>query len=104
MTEVSSVSPSVHADQRRSWLWAGRSASALPVLGMLFSGVVKLTGNLDVTEVFTGKFGYPQQTLAPIGILEIACVVVYAIPRTAGVGALPTTANLARAVAKHTPA
>jgi len=101
MTEVSSVLPPVHAVQRRSWLWAGRIASALPVLGMLFSGVVKLTGNLNVIEVFTGKFGYPQQTLVPIGIVEIACVVVYAIPRTAVLGAILTTAYLGGAVATH---
>jgi len=101
MTEVSSVLPPVHAVQRRSWLWAGRIASALPVLGMLFSGVVKLTGNLNVIEVFTGKFGYPQQTLVPIGIVEIACVVVYAVPRTAVLGAILTTAYLGGAVATH---
>jgi len=101
MTEVSSALPPVHATQRRSWLWAGRIASALPVLGMLFSGVVKLTGNLNVIEVFTGKFGYPQQTLVPIGIVEIACVVVYAIPRTAVLGAILTTAYLGGAVATH---
>ena len=101
MTEVSSALPPVHVAQRRSWLWAGRIASALPVLGMLFSGVVKLTGNLNVIEVFTGKFGYPQQTLVPIGILEVACVVLYAIPRTAVLGAILTTTYLGGAVATH---
>jgi len=68
---------------------------------MLFSGVVKLTGNLNVIEVFTGKFGYPQQTLVPIGILEVACVVLYAIPRTAVLGAILTTTYLGGAVATH---
>jgi DoxX-like protein len=101
MTEVSSAFPTVPAAQRRSWLWAGRIASALPVLGMLFSGVVKLTGNLNVIETFTGRFGYPQQTLVPIGILEIACVVLYSIPRTAVLGAILTTAYLGGAVATH---
>jgi len=99
MTEVSSALPPVHAVQRRSWLWAGWIASALPVLGMLFSGVIKLTGNLDVIEVFTGKFGYPRQTLIPIGIVEIACVVLYSIPRTAVLGAILTTTYLGGAVA-----
>jgi len=101
MTEVSSSLPTAHAAQRRSWLWAGWIASALPVLGMLFSGVVKLTGNLNVIEAFTGRFGYPQQTLVPIGILEITCVVLYSIPRTAVLGAILTTAYLGGAVATH---
>jgi len=68
---------------------------------MLFSGVVKLTGNLNVIEAFTGRFGYPQQTLVPIGILEIACVVLYSIPRTAVLGAILTTTYLGGAVATH---
>jgi|SRR5205085_5164356 len=101
MTEVSNALPTVHAVERRSWLWAGRILSALPVLGMLFSGVVKLTGNLGVIEVFTGKFGYPRQTLVPIGIVEIAVVVLYCIPRTAVLGAILTTTYLGGAVATH---
>jgi hypothetical protein len=101
MTEVSTALPPVHSVQRRSWLWAGWIASALPVLGMLFSGVVKLTGNLNVIEVFTGKFGYPPQTLVPIGIVEIACVVLYSIPQTAVLGAILTTTYLGGAVATH---
>jgi DoxX-like family len=101
MTEVSTALPPVHSVQRRSWLWAGWIASALPVLGMLFGGVVKLTGNLNVIEGFTGKFGYPPQTLVPIGIVEIACVVLYSIPQTAVLGAILTTTYLGGAVATH---
>src|SRR5262249_31208843 len=82
-------------------LWLGRVLSALPVLGMIASGAIKLSRNASVVEAFGTKFGYPTRMLVPIGVLEIACALVYAIPRTAGFGAVLVPAYLGAAVAPH---
>ena len=62
----------------RGRVWAGRILSAVPVLLMLLSGVMKLKGGPEIEGFFVGKFGYPLQTLAPIGVLEIVCALTVA--------------------------
>ena len=85
----------------RGRLWAGRIVSALPVLLLAFSAFMKLRGPAEVVQVFTGKFGYPAQTLTPLGIVELSCAVLYAIPQTAVLGAVLMTGYLGGAVATH---
>ncbi len=90
------------ADLNPKWMrWTGRVMSALPMLMMTVSGAMKLVGGSEILEAFTGKFGYPAGTLLPIGIVEILCVIVYAIPRTAVLGAILMTGYLGGAVATH---
>jgi len=83
-------------------LWAGRIISALPVLMLLFSGVVKLAkpAGARVVEEF-GRLGYPENVILGIGILELACIVVYIIPRSSVLGAILLTGYLGGAVATH---
>src|SRR5712692_10397871 len=80
-------------------VWVGRVLSALPVLMMLFSAFLKFRAPEEVVQVFTGKFGYPAQTLTPLGIVEMSSAVLYAIPQTAVLGALLMTGYLGGAVA-----
>ena len=47
------------------------------------------------------KFGYPESAATPIGIVEIACALLYTIPKTRVVGAVLVTAYLGGAVATH---
>ena len=82
-------------------LWAGRVLSALPVLMLLFSASVKLSQKPEMVTAFTEKFGFPAGTLVPIAIVEILVAVVYAIPRTAVLGAILVTGYLGGAVATH---
>ncbi len=81
-------------------LWGGRVASALPALAMAMSGAMKVSHGAPVVEGFA-KFGYPAGALTPIGIVELACVVLYLIPRTAVLGAILIAAYLGGAVATH---
>ena len=60
-------------------LWAGRIISSLPALLLLFSGGMKLMKLAAVVQGFA-HFGYPESYIFGIGILEIACTVVYLIP------------------------
>ncbi|HEX9574035.1 MAG TPA: DoxX family protein [Myxococcales bacterium] len=82
-------------------VWVGRVLSALPVLAMLFSATFKFRAPAEVVQIFTGKFGYPPQTLTPLGVVELSCAVLYAIPQTAVLGALLMTGYLGGAVATH---
>lgn len=81
-------------------LWAGRIISALPVLLLLFSGVMKLLKPTPVLQGFA-HYGYPESLIVVIGILEIACTLVYVIPRTSYVGAILMTAYLGGATASN---
>ena len=82
-------------------LWAGRIISALPVLMMVFaSAVPKFLKPAGVLEQFA-RLGYSENVILGIGILELACAVVYAIPRTSVLGAILLTGYLGGAVATH---
>jgi hypothetical protein len=62
---------------------------------------MKVAGAAPVVKDFTGKFGFPDGTLLPIGLLELACTVVYLVPRTAALGAILLTGYLGGAVVTH---
>ena len=81
-------------------IWAGRILSAIPVLLMVLSSIMKLVGGPEMMRNWA-SFGYPPSTLVPIGILEIACALLYVIPRTSVLGAAFVTAYLGGAVATH---
>jgi xanthine/uracil permease len=89
------------ANPSRARVWTGRVLSALVVVGLLFSASMKIMGSPQVTEIFGGKLGYPESTFLPIGVLEAACAVLYAIPQTAVLGAILVTGYLGGAVATH---
>ena len=81
-------------------LWAGRIISALPVLMLLFSAVMKLLKPAPVVQEF-GRLGYPEKLTIVLGIIELSCTVIYVIPQTAVLGAILLTAYLGGATATH---
>ncbi|ATB44238.1 membrane protein [Cystobacter fuscus] len=85
----------------KTMLWIGRAVSGLSVALFLMSAVMKLSQNPQVVQGWQEKQGYPLSTLVPIGVVELLCVVLYAVPRTAVLGALLLTAYLGGAVATH---
>lgn len=80
--------------------WAGRIISALAVLILLFAGIIKVL-NLPSTMEGTVQPGYPVSLIPIIGIIELACVAVYIIPRTSVLGAILLTGYLGGAVATN---
>ncbi len=88
------------APHSKKWVWAGRIISALPVLGLLFSGAMKLVKPVAVVEEMT-RLGYDERLAFGLGLLEIACTVIYVIPRTAVLGAILLTGYLGGATATH---
>jgi DoxX-like protein len=79
-------------------LWTARILSALVTLFMLFDSVIHLTTPTPVVEAFA-RLGYPLGTSVGIGIIELACVVLYVIPRTAVLGAVLLTGVFGGAIA-----
>ena len=81
-------------------LWAGRIISALPALFLLIDGIMKLAKPAVVVEA-TVKLGYPESVILALGIVLLACTILYLIPRTAVFGAILLTGYLGGAVATH---
>ena len=84
----------------KKMLWAGRILSALPVLMLLLSGVMKLVKPALLVEEFV-RLGYDGNFARGLGILELGCVVIYVIPRTSVLGAILLTGYLGGAIATH---
>jgi hypothetical protein len=84
------------------WMrWTGLAFSAAPALMLLGSAAMKLSHNRMIVEKLQQQFGYSDALLTPIGIVELLCVVVYVIPKTAVLGAILMTGYLGGAVATH---
>jgi DoxX-like family len=81
-------------------IWTGRVISALIVLLLLFDGVIKFIKPAPVIEAFA-HLGLPVSLSIDLGVLLLACTVVYAIPRTSLLGAILLTGYLGGAVAIH---
>jgi DoxX-like family len=81
-------------------LCAGRTISAIPAL-LLGSGGVNALMKSPVVLEGTVRLGYPASALPIIGILELACIILYVIPRTSIPGALLLTAYFGGATASH---
>lgn len=74
-------------------LWSGRVMSVLPVLLILFGSVMKLMKTAPVVQGFV-RAGLPERLIIPVGIIELGCIIVYLIPRTAVLGAILMTGLL----------
>src|SRR3981189_3145757 len=86
----------------RPMLWLGRVLSGLVIVFLLFDGAIKLLPWPVVTETMD-RIGYgSSESLArSLGIITIACTVLYAIPPTSIVGAILLTGYLGGAMASH---
>jgi hypothetical protein len=81
-------------------VWTGWVMSALPALFLFVDGVMKLMKPAVVVET-TVKLGYSESVVLGLGIVLLACTALYAIPRTAVLGAILLTGYLGGAVATH---
>jgi hypothetical protein len=86
------------ANSSNKTLWSGRIISGLIVLFMLFDATIKLL-RLPAAIEGTVRLGYPASVVLPIGIVALGCVVLYAIPRTAVLGAILLTGYFGGATA-----
>lgn len=84
----------------RKTFWTGVVVSALPVLFLLMDGVMKLF-KPEIVVKTTEELGYSEQVIIPLGIVLLACTILYMANRTAVMGAILLTGYLGGAVATH---
>jgi hypothetical protein len=80
--------------------WTGRILSGIAVLFLTFDTVIKLVASKEAVEG-TAQLGWPAHHLPTLGVIEIVCLVLYLVPRTAPIGALLWTGYLGGAIATH---
>ena len=90
----------VASNSSKKRLWAGRILTLLPVLFLLFDSTIHVLNIEPVVESFA-ELGYPVGVARGLGILELVCLIVYLVPRTAILGAILLTGYLGGAVATH---
>lgn len=95
MSSTTDVAPSTKAT-----LWAGRVLTALPVVMLTFSALMKFSKSQQLLDEFA-RLGYPPGLAPTLGIVELACTIIYAVPRTSVLGAILLTGYLGGAVATH---
>jgi hypothetical protein len=79
-------------------VWIGWIMSGIVVLFLLFDGITKLI-MIDPVVDATIRIGFPLDVIRPLGIVCLACAILYAIPRTSILGAILLTGFLGGAVA-----
>jgi hypothetical protein len=81
-------------------IWAGRIMSGLVILFLLLDGAMKLIP-LNVVVEASEQLGIPAGLARTLGVLTLACTLLYAVPRTSVLGAILLTGYLGGAVASH---
>ena len=100
-TTTKAIQPNLHDKTvGNGTLWVSRILSGLPALFLLVDGIMKLVKPAVVVEA-TVQLGYPESVMAGIGIVLLACTIIYLIPRAAVLGAILLTGYLGGAVATH---
>jgi hypothetical protein len=82
--------------------WTGWVMSGLVIAFLLMDSVMKLIP-LDIAVQTTGELGYPASValVRGLGIVTLACTILYAIPRTSVLGAILLTGYMGGAMATH---
>ena len=80
--------------------WTGRVLSALAVAFLALDAAMKLAVLPPVVQSFA-QLGWPVHLAVTVGVLELACLAVYVVPRTSLLGAVLLTGYLGGAIATH---
>ena len=80
----------------------GRVLSGLVIVFLLFDGAIKLVPWPVVTETMDRMgYGSSESLARTLGVITVACTVLYAIPPTSILGAILLTGYLGGAMASH---
>lgn len=84
-------------------LWMGRVLSGVSIAFLSFDGILKFFLQNMPKEAMeaAAKLDYPMSLMPGIGTTLLICTLLYAIPRTAILGAILLTGYLGGAVASH---
>ena len=96
---ISPVSSCAVEPSRRA-RWTGRILTGLVVAFLAFDLTIKLL-QLPFAVKATAELGFPDGTLLALGLIQLACLILYLVPRTAVLGAVLWTGYLGGAIATH---
>lgn len=94
------ATPSLVPSQSRWLTWVGRMLSALIIFPFGMSAFFKFNPPPEIAENFV-KMGFTAEQMRMIGVVEVACLVIYLIPQTAVLGAILLTGYLGGATEVH---
>lgn len=80
-------------------LWTGRAMTGLFALFMLGASIAPKLLGMPVAEQTLAQLGWPPGYALTIGLIELACLVLYLIPRTRLFGAVLMMSLLGGAMA-----
>ena len=81
-------------------LWAGRIMSALVIIALAVDGTVQLFVPAQMASM-AQETGFAIDLTRIVGAITLACVILYAIPATAVLGAILVTGFLGGAICAH---
>ena len=81
-------------------VWAGRIMSGIVVAFLTMDGAIKILDLAAVGDTLR-QLGYPASLARGLGVLTLLIAVLYAVPRTAFLGAVLLTGLLGGAMATH---
>lgn len=94
------AAPSAAAPVSKRARWAGRILSGIPALFLAFDASIKLADLKPVSESFL-RLGMSPSLATTIGLIELTCLALYLLPRTAALGAVLLTGFLGGAISLH---
>ena len=84
----------------KAQLLTARILAGLSISFLLFDSIIKLL-ELPTAITATLELGYPASAVFAIGLIELACIALYAIPRTSLLGAVLLNGYLGGAIASQ---
>ncbi|SAK90327.1 hypothetical protein AWB80_06417 [Caballeronia pedi] len=85
---------------QKALLWTGRIISGLVVLALLADAASILTFPSSMQAKFAAT-GFPDDLAHTLGMIVLFCTILFAIPRTAVLGAILLTGFLGGAICAH---
>ncbi|WP_224240196.1 DoxX family protein [Hyalangium gracile] len=80
--------------------WTGRLMSGLAILFLAFDSLGKVLQLAPFVQGTT-ELGFSAGAVFWLGLIQLACVVLYVLPRTGGLGAILLTGWFGGAIATH---
>ncbi len=99
-TQRQSASPSDASARPPRSVIAGRVITGLALAFLAMDATMKLARVKQAVES-TVELGFSPGVVLPLGLIQLACLILYMVPRTAPLGATLLTAYLGGAVAIH---
>ena len=97
---TNAVTPAMAAGGSRKLILVGRILAVPIVLLFAMSAVMKFRGGPEMEEGLKHS-GLPASMVFPLAVVELTCVVLYAIPATSVLGAILLTGYLGGAICTH---